>query len=212
MFDDLVSMYAQPAEEFSELMSITRSSKVLSGIDSDISMKSSDDSNTQAKAWATLCSLLHSSEFSCRSQGYSWLADVLSHELTHGNINMFDVLPQSPSHLSGYKQDTVPSENSQALPQTCSALHVFYGLLRSKHATVRRGFILVLERLLVRCQQTAISSFSQKPVDSEMENHNLMIKKWEKKILEIMSAALWQFVSVNDANHINILQVTLVQL
>ena len=207
ILDDLISTYSQPAEEFSELMSITMGSYGLSGIDNDISTENSYDSNTHA--WSTLCALLHSSKFSCRSQGYSWLVDVLSHELTHGNTDMLDLLPQSPSHLSGCRQATALAENSKNSLDKCSALHVFYGLLRSKHATIRRGFILVLERLLVKCQQTAITSFTQKPIDAEAEDYNMTIKNWEKKSLEIINAALWQFVSANDANHINILQATL---
>lgn len=212
MFDALVANYTHPDKEFAELISITMASEGLSTIHNDPAVDCSVDPNTVSQAWDTLNALLHSSKLSCRSHGYSWLVDLLSCELTHDSISMLDVgLQQQPFNLSRSRETSVSNE---MIDMNSSHMHLavrlFYGLLRSRHASVRRGFTLVLERLLVKCQQTAINSSSVQLSEGEVqqdEDKSMAAEKWENTILELMNGALWQFVSANDTNHINILQM-----
>lgn len=203
MFDALVATFMHPDEEFTELVSTTMASDVLSNTHDNSSGDCSINSNTALQAWATLNSLLHSSKLLCRLHGYCWLADILTREIAHGSINIFDSGVQQQVSTSSINKDADASG-------ILVAVRLLYGLLRSRHALVRRGFTAVLERILVCCQKLAMSNSAVHSPEVEGKENESKLKageNWESRILDLMNGALLHFVSANDPNHINILQV-----
>lgn len=206
MLDTLVVTFTQPDEEFSEPLSVT-----MAGQEPGTLNGSSADFSIASQAWVTLHSLLHSSKLSCRLHGYSWLSDLLSSEMARDSSGIFDnVIQQHVLNSSWSKGLAEFNEKTEMKSSLLVALHLLYGLLRSKHAVIRRGFVVVLERLLITCQNLAVRSTSMQLLEGENiveETKSLLAEKWEKKLLALMNGALLQFVSENDTNHINILQM-----
>lgn len=206
MFDALVATFIHPDEEFTELVSVTMASEGVSSTYDDSSGHCSVDPNTTSQAWATLNALLHSSKLSCRLHGYSWLVNLLTSEIAHDSLSIFE------NGLQQHFSTSLGSKDVDGFNGKTSgiAVRLLYGLLRSRHAVVRRGFTAVLERLLVSCQKLAMSSSlvqSSEGEGKENESKSKAAEKWEIRILDLMNGALLQFVSANDTNHINILQM-----
>ncbi|CAK9214723.1 unnamed protein product [Sphagnum troendelagicum] len=81
----------------------------------------------------------------------------------------------------------------------------------SNQPVIRHGFVLVLEKLLVQCQRPGLELESTPPPSWEEgvtkdglrsvgEQHRALA------MLGLMNGALWQVISANDADRINILQ------
>ncbi|KAH7440215.1 hypothetical protein KP509_04G096700 [Ceratopteris richardii] len=203
MFDVLISTFSHPEEEFFEQLSLTLSNEEASGTLNE----SSPGTQMVIQAWASLNSLLHSSNLSCRLHGYAWLVELLSKELIHDSEQVFD--NELQQHLLNSSTSKVDEFSGAAELKSgfLRAINSFYGLLRSRKAFIRRGFIIVLERLLVACQNLSVSSFSVHPSEGEGIVDESKIEKLKSKLISLMNGALLQFVSANDTNHINILQM-----
>lgn len=214
MIDALVAAYSNPAEEFAEMMSLTMADDGLSSVQSSSPHKDSVDPNILSQAWATLHALLHSSRLVCRFHGYSWLVELLSSEMTQGGITK--VKPKALQYQFGVLRNMEMCQSDKKIDMSssgiCSAVQLLCGLLKSRHAFIRRGFILVLERVLVKCQQTAMESDLAEYNVYEREatqggDESFGLDKWEHTILDLMNGALWQIVSANDTDRINILEM-----
>ncbi|KAI5071011.1 hypothetical protein GOP47_0013262 [Adiantum capillus-veneris] len=207
LLEALVVTFTQPDEEFTEHVSLTMAveepSSTLNYSPAELTLVSN--------AWATLNSLLHSSKLSCRLNGYSWLVNLLSSNIGHDTIGTLDnVLQQNILNSSWSKGLNGFNEGAGNKSGLLVALHLLYGLLRSRQAVIRRGFILVLERLLVNYQKLAVSSISMQVSEGEgtrVDREPLLAEKWQNKLLGLINGALLQFVSANDTNHVNILQM-----
>ncbi|MCO5609247.1 hypothetical protein L7F22_063471 [Adiantum nelumboides] len=207
LLDTLVVTFTQPDEEFTAQESLTMAveepSSPYNCSPADFTMAST--------AWATLNSLLHSSKISCRLHGYTWLADLLSSSMGRDATGILDkIFQQNPLNSSWSKGLNGFSEGTGIKFNLLAALHLLYGLLRSGQAVIRRGFIVVLERLLMKYQNLAICNMSMQLSEAEgpaVVRENLPGEKWQYKLLGLMNGALLQFVSANDTNHVNILQM-----
>jgi hypothetical protein len=158
--DKLATYYAHPEEEFMDLLPLTMASE---GLSSDLNSNFSQD--TIRMAWSTLEFLLHSPRASYRYSGYLWLLELLSAEMTRGGSKQSTKLKtnalQRQLGLLGNQEraaekdalENEETENQHHNPTISSAVRVLCSLLKSKNPSVRRGFVLILERVLIQCQR-----------------------------------------------------------
>ena len=170
------------------------------------------------KAWATLRKLLHSSNPLCRSNGYAWLLELLPAEMAHGGskqaskLNTY-ALQRQLSLLGRLERATELdfTDKTSETPTISSAARLLCGLLKAKEPVIRRGFMLVLENLLLHCQRPGLELEDLLPfaVEGEPKDASRFMRMQDHALamLGLVNGALWQVISANDTDRINILQV-----
>ncbi|KAI4348137.1 hypothetical protein L6164_008896 [Bauhinia variegata] len=198
-FDSIISSFTHLNKEFSHLIQMCKSHKFLDGV------ALRNGAGLKAKfAWTTLHSLLHSDRISYRQNGYIWLGDLLIAEISgerDGSIwSNIKIFQQKISH-AGIQDSSDTSDVPLPISLMC-------GLLKSKHNYLRRGFMYVLERLLMRCkflldeheiQQSSSSGLGHGQKDWHLEKANAVI--------DIMSSALSLVFQINETDRVNILRM-----
>lgn len=155
-------------------------------------------------AWATLHSLCHSERVAYRQNANVWLGDLLMSEISQGiNASILSnlrSLQQKISH-AGIQDSSIASD----VPLS---IWLFCGLLKSKHNYIRWGFLVVLERLLMRCKFLLDENEMQ---HSDGGDHVYRDTRLEKanSVIDIMSTALSLVFQINETDRINILKVIL---
>lgn len=175
------------------------------------------------KAWTTLKTLLHSPHSICRSNGYSWLLELLCAEMARGGSKQSSklnthALQRQLSLLGSLERaaetpspSPTPSEKASETPTISSAARLLCGLLKAKQPVVRRGFIHILEKLLLHCQRPGLELETPSvAVDGETKTSGAQDRALA--MLGLMNGALWQVISANDTDRINILQVRSLQV
>lgn len=216
--DKLAASYSNPEEEFTKLLPVTMASEGLSS-DNNFSQE------TTRMAWSTLEFLLHSPRSSYRYSGYLWLLELLSAEMTRGGSKQSTKLKtnalQRQLGLLGKQERATGvdvSENEETgnqnhTPTISSAVRVLCSLLKSKNPSVRRGFVLILEKVLIQCQRHGLElEFnSASVIDGELTKQEGVRSTGAQDralaMLGLMNGALWQAISANDTDRVNILQV-----
>ncbi|EFJ12295.1 hypothetical protein SELMODRAFT_446707 [Selaginella moellendorffii] len=179
--DTLVDKYGTLDGEFGEMVSLI------------LADESREDgppvSYLEARAWAILHALLHSSRSDYRHHGYSWLNQLLVTEVEclHGRKDA----SHSNCMLTILEQAKVDPPESKT-----SAAHLLFGLLKSRRHYVRQGFLIVLEHFLSQCQRRGRADDTESFPDS-----------LPSTLVWLMSSSLWQFITANDTNRINVLQM-----
>ena len=220
--DLLASTYMHPDPSFEHLIKVTMISEGLSSPDvSGSGLVPRDrplDPALVTKAWATLRKLLHSSNPLCRSNGYAWLLELLSAEMAHGGskqaskLNTY-ALQRQLSLLGRLERATELdfTDKTSETPTISSAARLLCGLLKAKEPVIRRGFVLVLEKLLLHCQRPGLELENLLPFAVEGEpkdgSRSMGVQDRALAMLGLMNGALWQVISANDTDRINILQV-----
>jgi len=226
--DMLASEHTQPDVEFKVLIKVTMLSEGLTSGDvigtSALARDRTLDPALVSKAWATLCALLHSSLALCRSHGYSWLLELLAAEMACGaggskqssklNTHMLQRQISVLGSLERAAEMEASLEGSQPVTTISQSVRLLYGLLKSNQPVIQRGFVLVLEKLLGQCQQPGLELESTPPPSWEEGVTKDGLRSVGEQgralaMLGLMNGALWQVISANDADRINILQVNL---
>jgi len=224
--DMLASEHTQPDVEFKVLIKVTMLSEGLTSGDvigtSALARDRTLDPALVSKAWATLCALLHSSLALCRSHGYSWLLELLAAEMACGaggskqssklNTHMLQRQISVLGSLERAAEMEASLEGSQPVTTISQSVRLLYGLLKSNQPVIQRGFVLVLEKLLGQCQQPGLELESTPPPSwGEGVTKDGLRSVGEQgralAMLGLMNGALWQVISANDADRINILQM-----
>lgn len=173
--DMLAAVYVHPDSSFEHLIKVTMISEGFTSVDtsggtSPISRDRPLEPAQVTKAWTTLKTLLHSPHSICRSNGYAWLLELLCAEMARGGSKQSSKLNthalQRQLSLLGSLERTsetpspspTPSEKTSETPTISSAARLLCGLLKAKQPVVRRGFIHILEKLLLHCQRPGLSS------------------------------------------------------
>ncbi|KAM2202447.1 hypothetical protein ACFX1R_002158 [Malus domestica] len=188
--------------EFSHMMQITKSYKSLDSIEGAVLRNGVGE---KAKlSWALLHSLLHSERIAYRRNAYIWLSDLLIAEISEErNSSIWSNIKTMQQKIAqaGVYDSSVASDVPLPIWLMC-------GLLKSKHNSIRWGFLNVLERLLMRCkillnenkvQQSHGSDIGNVRKDSRLEKANAVI--------DIMSSALSLVFQINETDRINILKM-----
>ncbi|CAL8125316.1 unnamed protein product [Prunus armeniaca] len=188
--------------EFSHMMQITKSYKSLDSIEGAVLR---NGVGMKAKlSWAILHSLLHSERTTYHRNGYVWLSDLLIAEISEErNTSIWSNIKSMQQKIAhaGVHDSAVASDVPLPIWLMC-------GLLKSKHNSIRWGFLYVLERLLMRCkillnenkiQQSLGSDIGNTRKDSRLEKANAVI--------DIMSTALSLVFQINETDRINILKM-----
>ncbi len=178
------------------------------------------DPTLVSKAWSTLHALLHSSQALCRSNGYSWLLELLAAEMACGGSKQSSkfnthALQRQISFLGSLER---AAESEASLDGNhlaiSSSVRLLCGLLKSSQPVVRRGFVLVLEKLLLQCQRPGLELEIPPPSGEGGESKDGLRTTGAQgralAMLGLMNGALWQVISANDTDRINILQVILI--
>lgn len=201
-FDVLVSSFSHLDKEFSHMVQITKSFKVLGKI-GEISLRNGIGSDVNLH-WSTLHSLLHSERTSCRRNGYIWLGDLLISEISEekdGSIWSNIKTLQQRIADAGAPDYSVASDIPLSVRLLC-------GLLKSKHNSIRWGFLFVLERLLMRCKflldEKEMQRFNSSGPDHSFDDNRL---KKANAVIDIMSSALLLVFHINETDRMNILKM-----
>lgn len=219
--DALATAHVHPDSSFEHLIKATMMSEGLTNADagggSPISREKALDSAVVTKAWATLRTLLHSPHSICRSNGYAWLLELLCAEMARGGSKQSSklnthALQRQLSLLGSLERATeagTPQKTSET-PTISSAARLLCGLLKAKQPVVRRGFVLILEKLLLHCQRPGLEI--ETPIfagEGETKDGSRSSGAQDRALamLGLMNGALWQVISANDTNRINILQM-----
>ncbi|KAI4382832.1 hypothetical protein MLD38_008744 [Melastoma candidum] len=201
-FDVLVSSFTHLDIEFSHMIQITKSFKDLQSI-GDTSLRLGVGAKVNLY-WSCLHSLLRSENISCRRNGYIWLGDLLISEISeekNGDIWY---------NITNFKQRITVAGTaiSSAAPDVPLPIWLMCGLLKSKHSRIRWGFLLVLERLLMRCKflldEKEMQIFSS--IDHAHMDEDIRLKK-ANAIIDIMSSALSLVCQMHEADRMNILKM-----
>lgn len=220
--DMLAAIHVHPDSSFEHLIKVTMISEGFTNVDagggsSPISRDRALEPALATKAWTTLRTLLHSPHSVCRSNGYSWLLELLCAEMARGGSKQSSklnthALQRQLSHLGSLERgtETASPEKASETPTISSAARLLCGLLKAKQPVVRRGFILILEKLLLHCQRPGLEL--ENPivaVDGETKDGSRSSGAQDRALamLGLMNGALWQVISANDTDRINILQV-----
>lgn len=222
--DKLADSYAQLEEEFMVLLPVTMASE---GLSCDINCNFSQD--TVRMAWSTLEFLLHSPRASYRYSGYLWLLELLSAEMTRGGSKQstkvktnalqrqLGLLGKQERAAENEVSDNEESGHQNHTPTISSAVRVLCSLLKSKNPSVRRGFVLILERVLIQCQRHGLelefnlSTLTDGELTRQEGARSTGAQERALAMLGLMNGALWQAISANDTDRVNILQVYVVQ-
>lgn len=219
--DMLGSIYVHPDSSFEHLIKVTMISEGFTTVDSGSSSPIPRDRTLQpalvTKAWTTLRTLLHSPHSICRSNGYSWLLELLCAEMARGGSKQSSklnthALQRQLSLLGSLERatETGSPEKASETPTISSAARLLCGLLKAKQPVVRRGFVLILEKLLLHCQRPGLELETlSTAADGEAKDGSRSSGAQDRALamLGLMNGALWQVISANDTDRINILQV-----
>jgi hypothetical protein len=224
--DMLVSEHTQPDMEFKLLIKVTMLSEGLTSGDvigtGALARDRTLDPALVSKAWATLCALLPSSLALCRLHGYSWLLELLAAEMACGaggskqsSKHNTHMLQRQISVLGSLEQAAEMEallEGSHPVITISQSVWLLYGLLKSNQPVIRDGFVLVLEKLLVQCHRPGLELESTPPPSWEEGATKDGLRSVGEQsralaMLGLMNGALWQVISANDADWINILQM-----
>lgn len=214
LLDSVIATYNHLEDEFSEMLHITMVSEGLTHIQKGrLEQEIIGDSNRVSEAWNTLSSLLHSPRATYRQNGYCWLVELLFAEMFResNKVNIQHLQQQLGRLGSSEKSDPDHSED-QTLRGVSSSVQLFSGLLKSKYNYVRCGFIIVLERLLLRCQLSVLDDheLDQGAVDREFRldgSDSSYIQEKANAVIVLMNGALSQIFLANETNPINILKM-----
>lgn len=193
-FDATISSFTHLDMEFCQMMQITKSYKSLDSIEGAVLR---NGVGMKAKlSWAILHSLLHSGNIAYQRNAYVWLGDLLIAEISdEGNSSIWSNIKNMQQKISHAGDSSVASDVPVPIWLMC-------GLLKSKHGIIRRGFLYVLERLLMRCKILLNENETQQSLDSD----NNRLEK-ANAVIDIMSSALSLVFQINETDRINILKV-----
>lgn len=188
------------------MVPITKSFKVLGKI-GETSLRNGIGKDVNLH-WSTLHSLLHSERTSCRRNGYIWLGDLLISEINEEkDASIWSNIKTLRQRIA----DAGASEYSVASEIPLS-VWLFCGLLKSKHNSIRWGFLFVLERLLMRCKflldEKEMQRFNSSGPDHSFDDSRL---KKANAVIDIMSSALLLVFHINETDRMNILKVCCLQ-
>lgn len=214
LLDSVIATYNHLEDEFSEMLHITMVSEDLTHTQKGrLGQEIIGDSNRVSEAWSTLSSLLHSPRATYRQKGYCWLVELLFAEMFResNKVNIQHLQQQLGRLGSSDKSDPDHSED-QSSRVVSSSVQLFSGLLKSKYNYVRCGFIIVLERLLLRCQLSVLDDheLDQGAVDREFrldDSDSSYIQEKANAVIGLMNGALTQIFLENETNPINILKM-----
>ncbi|TYI07921.1 hypothetical protein ES332_A10G259800v1 [Gossypium tomentosum] len=200
--DRIISSFTHLDTEFFQLKQITKSNKLKGNVEGSSTRNSVA---MKAKlAWSILHSLLHSDRILYRQNGFIWLGDLLIAEISdsrNGSIWSNVRSLQNKIAYAGVHDSSDPSDIPLSIWLMC-------GLLKSKNNSIRWGFLVVLERLLMRCKFLLDESEMQQPSNSDVSPDNRDTRR-EKAItvIDIMSSALSLVAQINETDRINILKM-----
>lgn len=214
LLDSVIATYNHLDDEFSEMLNITMVNEGLTHIQKgQLEHEIIGDSNRVSEAWSTLSSLLHSPRATYRQNGYCWLVELLFAEMFResNKVNIQNLQQQLGRLGSSERSDPDHSED-QSSNGISSSVQLFSGLLKSKYNYVRCGFIIVLERLLLRCQLSVLDDheLDQGVADREFRldgSDSSYIQEKANAVIGLMNAALSQIFLANETNRINILKM-----
>uniref|UniRef100_A0A1D1YJE2 SANT domain-containing protein 2 n=1 Tax=Anthurium amnicola TaxID=1678845 RepID=A0A1D1YJE2_9ARAE len=200
--DGIISLFTCLDTEFSYMIWITKSHKSSRSLEVG---HTESEINMKAKlSWATLQALLHSERAVYRHNGYIWLVELLLSEISEeGNKNIWLNVKSFQQHMgTAGSQDS--SFSSVPLP-----ICILCGLLKSKHNSIRWGFLFVLEKLLMRCKLLLDENGLQHLNGVEASCHDNSDSRLEKAnaVVDIMSSALALVVQITETDRINILKM-----
>ncbi|KAG8480344.1 hypothetical protein CXB51_024746 [Gossypium anomalum] len=200
--DRIISSFTHLDTEFFQLKQITKSNKLKGNVEGSSTRNSVA---MKAKlAWSILHSLLHSDRILYRQNGFIWLGDLLIAEISdsrNGSIWSNVRSLQNKIAYAGVHDSSDPSDNPLSIWLMC-------GLLKSKNNSIRWGFLVVLERLLMRCKFLLDESEMQQPSNSDIspDNRDARLEK-AITVIDIMSSALSLVAQINETDRINILKM-----
>ncbi|KAA3481795.1 SANT domain-containing protein 2 [Gossypium australe] len=200
--DRIISSFTHLDTEFFQLKQITKSNKLKDNVEGSSTRNSVA---MKAKlAWSILHSLLHSDRILYRQNGFIWLGDLLIAEISdsrNGSIWSNVRSLQNKIAYAGVHDSSDPSDIPLSIWLMC-------GLLKSKNNSIRWGFLVVLERLLMRCKFLLDESEMQQPSNSDVspDNRDTRLEK-AITVIDIMSSALSLVAQINETDRINILKM-----
>nr|KJB73835.1 hypothetical protein B456_011G255800 [Gossypium raimondii] len=200
--DRIISSFTHLDTEFFQLKQITKSNKLKGNVEGSSTRNSVA---MKAKlAWSILHSLLHSDRILYRQNGFIWLGDLLIAEISdsrNGSIWSNVRSLQNKIAYAGGHDSSDPSDIPLSIWLMC-------GLLKSKNNSIRWGFLVVLERLLMRCKFLLDESEMQQPSNSDVSpgNRDTRLEK-AITVIDIMSSALSLVAQINETDRINILKM-----
>ncbi|XP_022890921.1 uncharacterized protein LOC111405996 isoform X2 [Olea europaea var. sylvestris] len=201
-FDMLMRSFTCLDTEFTQMVQMTKSFKSLESID-EVHINSV---GIKAKlSWATLHSLLHSERSAYRHNGYLWLVDLLIAEISdEGDESLWLSIQTLEQKIKIAGVNDYSASLGVPLP-----IWLMCGLLKSRNNLVRWGFLLVLERLLMRCKFLLDESEVQHVIRSEASGHMHAKNRLEKAnaVINIMSNALSLMAQRNETDRMNILKM-----
>ncbi|PPS09150.1 hypothetical protein GOBAR_AA11483 [Gossypium barbadense] len=201
-FDRIISSFTHLDTEFFQLKQITKSNRLKGNVEGSSTRNSVA---MKAKlAWSILHSLLHSDRILYRQNGFIWLGDLLIAEISdsrNGSIWSNVRSLQNKIAYAGVHDSSDPSDIPLSIWLMC-------GLLKSKNNSIRWGFLVVLERLLMRCKFLLDESEMQQPSNSDVspDNRDTRLEK-AITVIDIMSSALSLVAQINETDRINILKM-----
>lgn len=214
LLDSVIATYNHLDDEFSEMLHITMVSEGLTHIQKGCLEKEIiGDSNRVSESWSTLSSLLHSPRATYRQNGYCWLLELLFAEMFRESNKLNIQNLQQQLGLLGISERSDPDHSEdQSSHGVSSSVQLFSGLLKSKYNYVRCGFIIVLERLLLRCQLSVLDEheLDQGAGDREFRldgSDSSYIQEKANAVIGLMNGALSQIFLANETNRINILKM-----
>nr|XP_048326405.1 uncharacterized protein LOC107413517 isoform X2 [Ziziphus jujuba var. spinosa] len=201
-FDAIISSFTHLDKEFSHMLQMTKSYKVLESVEGS-GLRNGIDMEAKL-AWATLHSLLHSDRISYRQNGYTWLGDLLIAEISeekNGSIWSNIKNLQQKIALAGVQDASSASDVPLSISLMC-------GLLKSRNYIIRWGFLFVLERLLMRCK-FLLDEYDMQHSNGGDVGHVEKGSRLEKAnaVIDIMSSALSLVFQINETDRYNILKM-----
>ncbi|XP_026413912.1 uncharacterized protein LOC113309656 [Papaver somniferum] len=203
--DIVMSSFGRLDGEFSDMIRVTKSYKSLESIE-DVTLEYGLSMKGKL-SWTTLHSLLHSERSAYRQNGYIWLVELLLAEISEERdqsiwSNIRNFLQQIG--LAGSREASVGDS------EVTLTIWTLRGLLKSKHNFIRRGFLFVIEKLLLRLKLLLDENELQKSSSSEIgdgsHDGDIRLEK-ANAVIDIMSSALSLVVQINETDRINILKM-----
>ncbi|KAI3903789.1 hypothetical protein MKW92_012938 [Papaver armeniacum] len=203
--DIVMSSFGRLDGEFSDMIRVTKSYKSLESIE-DVTLEYGLSMKGKL-SWTTLHSLLHSERSAYRQNGYIWLVELLLAEISEERdqsiwSNIKNFLQQIG--LAGSREASVGDS------EVTLTIWTLRGLLKSKHNFIRRGFLFVIEKLLLRLKLLLDENELQKSSGSEVGDRShdgdIRLEK-ANAVIDIMSSALSLVVQINETDRINILKM-----
>ncbi|XP_022745376.1 uncharacterized protein LOC111295869 isoform X2 [Durio zibethinus] len=200
--DTTISSFTHLDKEFLHLKQIAKSNKFVDSI--EISALQNGVGMKAKLAWGILHSLLHSDRISYRQNGFIWLGDLLIAEISesrNGSIWSNVKSLQNKIAYAGIHDSSNPSGVPLSIWLMC-------GLLKSKNNIARRGFLFILERLLMRCKCLLDESEMQQSSNNDVgpDHRDTRLEK-ANAVIDIMSSALSLVAQINERDRMNILKM-----